>query len=75
MEGIKGISFEFSFNSLPQEVQAELLLKQSAEETLAVSESAPKRKALNYLPEVIWKPFDKATEKQKESAKVKVALL
>lgn len=75
VEGVKGVSFEFSFNSFPKEVQAELLLKQSAVETVAVSESAPKRKELNYLPEVIWKPFDKATEKQKESAKAKVALL
>lgn len=75
VEGVKGVSFEFSFNSFPKEVQAELLLKQSAVETVAVSESTPKRKELNYLPEVIWKPFDKATEKQKESAKAKVALL
>ncbi|MCR1838627.1 Mu transposase C-terminal domain-containing protein [Pasteurella caecimuris] len=75
VEGVKGVSFEFSFNSFPKEVQAELLLKQSAVETVAVSKSAPKRKELNYLPEVIWKPFYKATEKQKESAKTKVALL
>lgn len=75
VQGIRGVGYEYAFTSLPQETQAELLLKQSAVETVAVSESAPKRKELNYLPEVIWKPFDKATEKQKESAKTKVALL
>ena len=37
-----------------------------------VSETARARKELNYLPEVIWKPFDKATEKQKEDAKAKL---
>ncbi|WP_118855491.1 DNA-binding protein [Haemophilus haemolyticus] len=29
VEGVKGVSYEFFFNSLPEEVQAELLLKQS----------------------------------------------
>ena len=72
VEGVKGVSFEFSFNSFPKEVQAELLLKQSAVEIDNVSETARARKELNYLPEVIWKPFDKATEKQKEDAKAKL---
>lgn len=75
VQGIRGVGYEYAFTSLPKETQAELLLKQSAVEIAAVSKSAPKRKELNYLPEVIWKPFDKATEKQKESAKAKVALL
>lgn len=68
-DGIKGRTYEYAFTSLPQETQAELLLKQSAVEIPDVSETT---KELNYLPEVIWKPFDKATEKQKEDAKAKL---
>ena len=56
-DGIKGRTYEYAFTSLPQETQAELLLKQRAVEIPDVSETT---KELNYLPEVIWKPFDKA---------------
>ena len=38
VEGVKGVSFEFSFNSFPKEVQAELLLKQRAVEIPDVSD-------------------------------------
>nr|DAK08490.1 MAG TPA: transposase [Bacteriophage sp.] len=69
VQGIRGVGYEYAFTSLPQETQAELLLKQSAVEIPDVSETT---KELNYLPEVIWKPFDKATEKQKEDAKAKL---
>ena len=51
VEGVKGVSYEFFFNSLPEEVQAELLLKQSQ-----AVEIPKAKKELNYLPEVIWKP-------------------
>lgn len=70
VEGVKGVSYEFSFNSLPEEVQAELLLKQSQ-----AVEIPKTQKELNYLPEVIWKPYEKATDKQKEEAKAKLAPL
>ena len=70
VEGVKGVSYEFSFNSLPEEVQAELLLKQSQ-----AVEIPKAQKELNYLPEVIWKPYEKATDKQKEEAKAKLAPL
>lgn len=70
VEGVKGVSYEFSFNSLPKEVQAELLLKQSQ-----AVEIPKAKKELNYLPEVIWKPYEKATDKQKEEAKAKLAPL
>lgn len=75
IEGSKGISFEFSFNSLPEEVQAELLLKNAREKLGGLS--APTRGIAykNYLPEVIWAPFDKATEKQREDAKHKLELV
>ena len=69
VQGIRGVGYEYAFTSLPQETQAELLLKQRAVEIPDVSETT---KELNYLPEVIWKPFDKATEKQKEDAKAKL---
>lgn len=71
-DGIKGRTYEYAFTSLPQETQAELLLKQSAVEIDNVSETPRVRKELNYLPEVIWKPYEKATDKQKENAKVKL---
>ena len=70
VEGVKGVSYEFFFNSLPEEVQAELLLKQSQ-----AVEIPKAKKELNYLPEVIWKPYEKATDKQKEEAKAKLAPL
>ncbi|WP_262361243.1 transposase domain-containing protein [Aggregatibacter actinomycetemcomitans] len=70
--GKKGVSFEYSFKSLPQETQAELILKsskKSAVENLDRSEiPAPQRKQLNYLPEAFWIAYDKATQKKKEKA-------
>lgn len=71
----KGGGYEYAFSSLPQATQAELLLKQSAVEIDNVSETPRARKELNYLPEVIWKPYEKATDKQREHAKAKLAPL
>ena len=71
----KGGGYEYAFSSLPQATQAELLLKQSAVEIDNVSETPRARKELNYLPEVIWKPYEKATDKQKEHAKAKLVPL
>lgn len=73
-DGIKGRTFEYAFTSLPQETQAEILLKQDVSSVVWV-EKPKTKKELNYLPEVIWKPFEKATEKQKENAKAKLAPL
>ena len=75
VQGIRGVGYEYAFSSLPQATQAELLLKQSAVEIDNVSETPRARKELNYLPEVIWKPYEKATDKQKEEAKAKLAPL
>lgn len=74
-DGIKGRTYEYAFSSLPQATQAELLLKQSAVEIDNVSETPRVRKELNYLPEVIWKPYEKATDKQREHAKAKLVPL
>ena len=74
-DGIKGRTYEYAFSSLPQATQAELLLKQSAVEIDNVSETPRARKELNYLPEVIWKPYEKATDKQREHAKAKLVPL
>ena len=71
----KGGGYEYAFSSLPQATQAELLLKQSAVEIDNVSETPRARKELNYLPKVIWKPYEKATDKQREHAKAKLAPL
>ncbi|TPH21798.1 DDE endonuclease [Haemophilus haemolyticus] len=71
----KGGGYEYAFSSLPQATQAELLLKQSAVEIDNVSETPRARKELNYLPEVIWKPYEKATDKQREHAKAKLVPL
>ena len=72
-EGVKGKTFEYKFSSLPEETQAELLLRQpqSAVTTSPVLETAPK-KPLNYLPEVIWAPFDKATDAQRAKAQARL---
>lgn len=74
MQGIRGVGYEYAFSYLPQETQAEILLK-SAVKNSDILETAKPRKELNYLPEVIWKPFDNATEKQREDAKAKLAPL
>lgn len=72
-EGVKGKTFEYKFSSLPEETQAELLLRQpqSVVENSPVLETAPK-KPLNYLPEVIWAPFDKATDAQRAKAQARL---
>lgn len=72
-EGVKGKTFEYKFSSLPEDAQAEILLKQNA--TPVMAEAPKAKKELNYLPEVIWKPYEKATDKQKEEAKAKLAPL
>lgn len=66
-EGVKGKVFEYAFTSLPQATQAELLLKQRP-----VAPAPSKPRELNYLPNVIWAPFEKATDKQKDAAKAKL---
>lgn len=72
-DGIKGRTYEYAFTSLPQETQAEILLKQDV--SSVVVEKPKTKKELNYLPEVIWKPYEKATDKQREHAKAKLAPL
>ncbi|QOF67311.1 Mu transposase C-terminal domain-containing protein [Actinobacillus sp. GY-402] len=66
----RGGGVEFDFVGLPQAVQAELLLRQpqSAVENPQVLETPKAPKELNYLPEVIWAPWDKATDAQKAKA-------
>ena len=56
-EGVKGKTFEYKFSSLPEDSQAEILLKQNA--TPVMAEAPKAKKELNYLPEVIWKPYEK----------------
>ncbi|MDH2927324.1 DDE endonuclease [Lonepinella koalarum] len=67
--GVKGKAYEYALSSLPQSVQAELLLKQRVETV------GNEPKSLNYLPEVIWAPFDNATEKQRSEAQSKLTPL
>lgn len=71
-DGVKGKTFEYSFNSLPQAVQAELILSQSKEKTEGLSAPTQGVAYKNYLPEVIWAPFEKATEKQRSEAQAKL---
>ncbi|AWX13782.1 hypothetical protein CEP49_04040 [Mergibacter septicus] len=72
-EGVKGKIYEYAFTSLPQEVQAELLLKNAKETISELSVPTQGVKGKNYLPEVIWAPFDKATNRQKEVAQRRLA--
>ncbi|WP_257797478.1 DNA-binding domain-containing protein [Aggregatibacter actinomycetemcomitans] len=71
-EGVQGKVFEYKVAALPEQVQAELILKtsgKSAVENLDRLEiPAPQRKQLNYLPEALWIAYDKATQKKKEKA-------
>ncbi|HHT7858084.1 baseplate J/gp47 family protein [Pasteurella multocida] len=69
----RGGGLEYAFESLPQEIQAEILLKHS--ESKGFTESARGVAHKNYLPEVIWAPFDKASEKQRAEAQQKLTLL
>ncbi|AWX13101.1 hypothetical protein CEP49_06150 [Mergibacter septicus] len=71
--GAKGNVFEYAFTSLPQEVQAELLLKNAKETISELSVPTQGVKGKNYLPEVIWAPFDKATNRQKEVVRRRLA--
>ncbi|MGR6980843.1 transposase domain-containing protein [Testudinibacter sp. P27/CKL/0425] len=78
VQGIKGVSFEYRFKSLPKSVQVELLISYNlkmASETPVSKYSPRKTKELNYLPEVIWSPFDKATDKQRKEAQRKLAIV
>lgn len=70
--GVKGKTFEYYFNSLPQAVQAELILSQAKEKTEGLSAPTQGVAYKNYLPEVIWAPFEKATEKQRSEAQAKL---
>ncbi|AWX15209.1 DDE endonuclease [Mergibacter septicus] len=73
VKGVQGGGYEYAFSSLPQEVQAELLLKNAKETISELSVPTQCVKGKNYLPEVIWVPFDKATNRQKEVAQRRLA--
>lgn len=73
----KGGGREYAFDSLPAEVQAEIQIKlarEAAEKQLPPTHTQVKPHAGNYLPEVIWSGWEKATTKQQEKAKEKVML-
>ena len=74
-EGVKGKTFEYAFESLPPEVQAEILRKNAREKLNGLTAPTRAISGKNYLPEVIWAPFDKATDKQREAAKHKLSLV
>lgn len=72
----KGGGKEYALDSLPEAVQAEIQIKlarEVAEKQLPPNHTQTPNHAGNYLPEVIWSGWEKATEKQREKAKEKVA--
>ncbi|WP_075321677.1 transposase domain-containing protein [Histophilus somni] len=71
-EGVKGNIFEYAFTSLPQAVQAEYLLKNTSKDNPATTQGVANK---NYLPEVIWAAYEKATEKQRQEAQAKLPAL
>lgn len=73
--GVKGVTFEYHINSLPLEVQAELAVKLNREAIERGELPPPIKKELNYLPELIWQPFDKANDKQRQDAKARLAVV
>ncbi|MBP4133553.1 transposase domain-containing protein [Gallibacterium anatis] len=68
----KGGGLEYAFTSLPQEVQAEIILKQAQAEQLA---QPSQKKNLNYLPDVVWKPWQTANERQKSVAQYRLTIV
>ncbi|PIE42527.1 MAG: DDE endonuclease, partial [Gammaproteobacteria bacterium] len=72
----RGGGKEYALDSLPEAVQAEIqikLAKEAAKKQLPPKHTQVKAHAGNYLPEVIWAPWEKTTAKQREKAKAKVA--
>ena len=69
---LREVELNLTFSSLPQETQAELILKNSEKSAVEISDRSetpvPQRKELNYLPEVFWKAYDRATQKRKDKA-------
>lgn len=68
----RGGGMEYEFKSLPQEVQAEIILKEAQTQKLAESS---KKKNLNYLPDVVWKPWQTANERQKSVAQYRLTIV
>lgn len=64
----KGGGIEYKISSLPELLQTEIILKTAFLETNKVVNNKPASKEKNYASELIWKRFDKATDKQKENA-------
>ncbi|WP_336368985.1 DNA-binding protein, partial [Avibacterium paragallinarum] len=59
-EGVKGKTYEYAFTSLPQEVQAEYLLKN----TTLPKPSAVKKQAEKQMTESAWNVLASATTEQ-----------
>lgn len=70
--GKRGVSYEYALTALPQEVQAEIILKQ-AQASKPVAVATPK--SLNYLPDVIWAPWQTANERQKSVAQYRLTIV
>lgn len=68
----RGGGMEYEFKSLPQEVQAEIILKEAQTQKLA---EPSKKKNLNYLPDVVWKPWQTANERQKSVAQYRLTIV
>lgn len=72
VEGVQGKGKEYLISSLPEEVQAAILLKTAKETAPAVIEKKEVVEQERYLSASLWQNWDKATEKQKETAKTRM---
>lgn len=75
VEGVQGNGVEYAFSSLPEEIQAELLVKNAAQQAEQAEETRSEPKQANYLPEVIWQGFDSVSSKKREDAKKRLATI
>jgi len=77
VEGVKGVSFEYHIDSLPQETRIHLMLEASQIEVNGTVFNIPKRetKELSYCPEALHHIYDKAPDRYKQKAEHKFKMV
>ncbi|MBS9777601.1 MAG: Mu transposase C-terminal domain-containing protein [Gammaproteobacteria bacterium] len=68
-EGIQGGAIEFAVSSLPQDVQAEILLRQTRESSVNKPNNAGKALDQTYSSNMLWDKWEKAPGHQQQIAK------
>ncbi|MBE2896766.1 DDE endonuclease [Pasteurellaceae bacterium HPA106] len=73
----RGGGLEYSLISMPQLLQNEIIFAQTQKVMQKVADHAQQNnpQQINYLPEVVWAPFDKANDRQKAVAQSRLVLV